>query len=96
MKRLLITLVKYKLFWPFSFLRFAYYNFIKIDRSSSSCFFIPSRYTILDVSKTAKINLGHSVLLGWCNMKHSKMETALYMAEGSLLEWGGQILILWS
>lgn len=89
MKRLLITLVKYKLFWPLSFLRFAYYNFIKIDRSSSSCFFIPSRYTILDVSKTAKINLGHSVLLGWCNMKHSKMETALYMAEGSLLELGG-------
>ncbi len=89
MKRLLITLLKYKLFGPLSFLRFVYYNFIKIARSSSGCFFIPSRYAALDVSKTAKVYLGHSVLFGWCNMKNSKLETALYMAEGSSLELGG-------
>lgn len=82
-------ILKYKLFLPLSFLRFFYYNFIKIDRSSPRLFFFPSRYTALDVSKTASIYLGHSILFGWCNMKHSKLETALYMANGARLEWGG-------
>ena len=35
------------------------------------------------------ITLKNNLIFGWCNMKTSKMETALCMGKNSQLEWGG-------
>ena len=79
---------KYKLWKPCQMIRFAYYNFSRIIRNGRS-FLIPSQYMVFDIHKTATITLNNTLVFGWCNMKSSKMETALCMSEGAKLEYGG-------
>ncbi len=48
-----------------------------------------SRYAIVCLEKTAQIELHNNVIFGWCNMRRSRLETALYMAKNSKLTIGG-------
>lgn len=89
MKRLIKIIFKYKLYVPWLFIKLLYYNFIRIERTHFRCAFFPTRHAVIDIAPTATIVLSHSVLFGWCNMKQSKLETALYMSDGSTLECGG-------
>lgn len=89
MKRLVKIIIRYKLYMPLPFIRLLYFNLIRFNRAYYHCCFFPTRHSVFDISKTAKIIVRHSVLFGWCNMKHSRLETALYMADGSTLILGG-------
>lgn len=79
---------KYKLWKPCQMLRFAYYNFSRIRKKGKS-FFVPSPFAVFDIHKTASITLNNTLVFGWCNMKSSKMETALCMSKGAQLQYGG-------
>ncbi len=83
------TFLKYRLYYPTQVIRFLYYNLIKIKRVHSSAFFIPSRHSILDIDKTASIEINQSLLFGWCNMKYSRLETSLYMGKRAMLKITG-------
>lgn len=89
MKSFINVLIKYRLYLPFSFCRNLYYNLFKISRRNRKSFFILSQHTILDLSQTSKIYVLRLVLFGWCNMRKSRMETALCMARKSTLILGG-------
>ena len=69
-------------------LRVIYYNFMRINRISKS-YLILAPQTVFDIHKTASIILKNNLIFGWCNMKSSKMETALCMGKNSQLECGG-------
>ena len=79
---------KYKLWYPWQMLRVIYYNLIRINRIGKS-YLIPAPQTVFDIHKTASITLKNNLIFGWCNMKSSKMETALCMGKKSQLECGG-------
>lgn len=79
---------KYKLWYPQQMLRVIYYNFMRINRVGKS-YLIPDPQTVFDIHKTASITLKNNLIFGWCNMKSSKMETALCMGKNSQLECGG-------
>lgn len=79
---------KYKLWYPWQMLRGIYYNFMRINRIGKS-YLIPAPQTVFDIHKTASITLKNNLIFGWCNMKSSKMETALCMGKNSQLECGG-------
>lgn len=79
---------KYKLWKPCQIFRFAYYNFSRINRIGKT-YLIFAQHTVFDIHKTASITLKNSLVFGWCNMKSSKMETALCMSKGARLEYGG-------
>lgn len=51
--------------------------------------FIPSRYAILDISKTALVSVNQPIFFGWCNMKHSCLETGLVVGNHAKVELGG-------
>lgn len=85
---MLYIIKKYKLWKPRQILRFAYYNFSRINRIGK-VYLISAQYSVFDIHKTASINLKNSLVFGWCNMKSSKMETALCMSKGAQLEYGG-------
>lgn len=89
MKSFINVFIKYRLYLPFSFCRNLYYNLFKILRRNRKSFFILSQHTILDISQTAKIYVYQPVLFGWCNMRKSRMETALCMANKSMLILSG-------
>lgn len=89
MKKLVKIIILYKLYMPLSFIRLLYFNIIRFNRMHSRCFFFPTRRSVFDISKTANVIVNHSVIFGWYNMKFSRMETALCMADDSKLEWGG-------
>lgn len=89
MKRFIRVLIKYRLYLPCLAFRNLYYNIFKVSRKNKKSFFILSQHAILDISRTAKINVLQPVLFGWCNMRKSKMETALCMAKESILILGG-------
>ena len=87
--KLMIGIIKkYKLWKPCQMLRFAYYNFSRIRKKGKS-FFVPSPFAVFDIHKTASITLNNTLVFGWCNMKSSKMETALCMSKGAQLQYGG-------
>ena len=78
--------------------RMLYYNFFRIRRMGKRAFLVLAKRTVVDVDKTANIVLRSSVILGWCNMKRSRLETALTMGSNSRIFFGGgkncrQILI---
>ena len=79
---------KYKLWYPWQMLRVIYYNFMRINRISKS-YLILAPQTVFDIHKTASIILKNNLIFGWCNMKSSKIETALCMGKNSQLECGG-------
>lgn len=79
---------KYKLWYPWQMLRVIYYNFMRINRVGKS-YLIPAPQAVFDIHKTASITLKNNLIFGWCNMKSSKMETALCMGKNSQLECGG-------
>ena len=85
------TFLKYRLYYPTQVIRFLYYNLIKIKRVHSSAFFIPSRHSILDIDKTANIEINQSPFLGWCNIKYPSQETSLYMAKITMLKITGGV-----
>ena len=89
MKTYLRLLIHYKLYMPLAFYRLLYINFFRIKRARSCCVFIPTRYAVLDIAKSANIIANHSILFGWSNMRYSRLETGLIMADDSILEWGG-------
>lgn len=88
MKNIINLIVRYRLYLPFLLCRNIYYNLFKISRKNKTSFFILSRHTILDISRTAKICILQPILFGWCNMRKSKMETALCMSKDSKLILG--------
>lgn len=81
---------KYKLWKPYQILRFAYYNFSRIKRAGKS-YLIIAPHTVFDIHDTASIAIKNTLVFGWCNMKYSKMETALCMSKDARLEYGGVI-----
>lgn len=89
---------KYKLWHPLQAGRFLYYNFKRIHRTTKKEFLVLPKCTVMDLDKTARIKLQSNVILGWRNMKESRLETALCMGENSKIILGGgkngeQILI---
>lgn len=89
MKRIIKLFIKYRLYIPWQFIRFIYYNLIKCERKKRKAVFFPSRNSVFDVSYSARIVLTQVVEFGWCNMHKSKLETALCMQEHSLLNFNG-------
>lgn len=82
---------KYKLWYPWQMLRVIYYNFMRINRIGKS-YLILAPQSVFDIHKTASIILKNNLIFGWCNMKSSKIETALCMGKNSQLECGGENL----
>lgn len=70
-------------------LRVIYYNFMRINRISKS-YLILAPQTVFDIHKTASIISKNNLIFGWCNMKSSKIGTALCMGKNSQLECGGK------
>lgn len=79
---------KYKLWQPLQTGRFLYYNFKRIYRTKKSFLFL-AKCAVMDLDKTARIKIQSNVILGWCNMKGSRLETALCMGENSKIILGG-------
>lgn len=50
-----------------------------------------SRYSNLDISKSAQIYLTQPVLFGWCNMRKSRLETSLFMCDQSCIYFNGRV-----
>lgn len=90
MKNIINIFRKYKLYLPYQLGRFIYYNLYRIKKNNYKSFLIPSRHTLFDISKSAQIILSQPVILGWCNMKYSKLETALCMDKQSTIEFCGK------
>lgn len=88
MKRLLRVILKYKLFLPCAFFRLLYYNFIRFNRRNNRAIFFPTRNAVIDIAKSAKVTVNQPLLLGWCNMKYSSLETGLVMGNHAILEMG--------
>ena len=82
-------IVKYRLWYPLQVFRMMYYNFMRIRRTSKKAFLLIARHTLLDIHDTAEIVIQNNVILGWCNMKRSRLETALCMGKNSKLAIGG-------
>lgn len=80
---------RYKLWHPSQIVRLLYYNFKRIHRTERKAFLILSKYAVMDLDKTARIVLQNSTIWGWCNMKGSHIETALYMDRNSKISLGG-------
>ena len=72
-------------------LRVIYYNFMRINRIGKS-YLILAPQSVFDIHKKASIILKNNLIFGWCNMKSSKIETALCMGKNSQLECGGENL----
>ena len=87
MKAIILLFLKYKLYFPYTFCRFIFYNFIKIRRENMRSL---SRYANFDVPKSAQICLTQPVLFGWCNMRKSRLETSLYMGVNSHVHFNGK------
>lgn len=81
---------KYRLWYPSQAIRMLYYNLIRLRHSRRKAFLLLARHTLMDIHKTAKIELRSNATLGWCNMRRSRLETALYMAKNSKLTIGGK------
>lgn len=79
---------KYKLWHPSQAIRMLYYNFKRINRIK--CFLVLAKHAMLDLDRTARIELRSSVIFGWCNMGKSRLETALCMARNSKIIFGGK------
>ena len=90
MKKIIVLFIKYKLYLPWLLFRFIYYNLIRISRSNKKAILFLTRYSILDISKSAEIILSHPVIFGWCNMRKSKIETGLCMGDFSSLKFIGK------
>lgn len=90
MKRIILLFLKYKLYFPYVFYRFIYYNFFRIRRENVRSVLFFSRYSIFDVSKSAQICLTQPILFGWCNMRKSRLETSLYMNNKSCIHFNGK------
>lgn len=82
-------IVKYRLWYPSQVFRMMYYNFMRIRRTSKKAFLFIARHTLLDIHDTAEIVIQNNMILGWCNMKRSRLETALCMGKNSKLAIGG-------
>ena len=89
MKSIIKLFIRYRVYLPCQFIRFIYYNLVKIERETYKSVLFPSRYSVFDLSKSAKIILTQSIEFGWCNMRKSKLETALCMHDRSLLKFYG-------
>lgn len=80
---------KYRLWQPLQALRTIYYNLCKVTSRTNRSFLIPSPKAVFDMEKTSEIHLSSSFVFGWCNMRSSKMETALCMGRNAKLVVGG-------
>ena len=89
MGKFIKAIVKYKLFLPCACFRLFYYNFIRFNRRNSRAVFFPTRNAVIDIAKSAKVTVNQPLLLGWCNMKYSRLETGLVMGYDASLELGG-------
>lgn len=87
-KKFIRIVLKYKLYIPIRFVRFCHYNFHVVNRVEGK-YMLLSSHSIFDLHDTATINLSQEVDFGWCNMKKSRLETALCMAKRSMLQFGG-------
>lgn len=87
-KQFIRIVLKYKLYIPIRFVRFFHYNFHVVNRDGDK-YLLLSSHSIFDLHNTATINLSQDVDFGWCNMKRSRLETALCMAKNSMLQFGG-------
>lgn len=90
MKAIILLFLKYKLYFPYTFCRFIFYNFFKIRRENMRSLLFFSRYANFDVPKSAQICLTQPVLFGWCNMRKSRLETSLYMGSESCIHFNGK------
>lgn len=91
MKEVIQLLLKYKLYFPYTFFRYISYNLFKIRRENWNSIMYMSRHSNLDISKSAQICLTQPVLFGWCNMRKSRLETSLYMGDQSCIYFNGQV-----
>ena len=82
-------ILKYRLWQPLQVLRTIYYNLCKVTSRTRRSFLIPSPKAVFDLDKTAEIHLSSSLVFGWCNMRSSKMETALCMGRYAKFRLGG-------
>ena len=82
-------ILKYRMWHPLQAARMLYYNFFRIQRMGKRAFLVLAKRTVVDADKTANIVFRSSVILGWCNMKRSRLETALTMGSNSRIFFGG-------
>ncbi len=88
MLRKINSLRKQTVFNPCPLLRNIYYNFLRFNTSrySAKSLLMLTAYSIVDIHRTAKLNLHGSVLFGFKKYKGSKLETSLWMDRGSSLD----------
>ena len=73
---------------PFQFFRFVYYNFLKKNirtNIKNGAFIFPARRAVINIHRSAHIELNSSLLVGTPSVKGSKLETRLWMQEGAKL-----------
>lgn len=82
-------ILKYSMWHPAQAARMLYYNFCRIRRMGKRAYLVLAKRAVIDADRTADIVLSSSVVLGWCNMKRSRLETALCMGRNSKIFFGG-------
>lgn len=87
-KKIISIVRKYKLYFPWRFVRFCYYNYHVVNRKCGR-FLLFSSQCNFDLHNSATINLFQEVEFGWCNMKRTSLETALCMGKNSKVQFGG-------
>lgn len=87
-KKIISIVRKHKLYFPWRFVRFCYYNYHVVNRKCGR-FLLFSSQCIFDLHNSATINLFQEVEFGWCNMKRTSLETALCMGKNSKIQFGG-------
>ena len=87
-KKIISIVLKYKLYFPWRFVRFCYYNYHVVNRKCGR-FLLFSSQSNFDLHNSATINLFQEVEFGWCNMKRTSLETALCMGKNSKTQFGG-------
>ena len=87
-KKIISIVRKYKLYFPWRFVRFCYYNYHVVNRKCGR-FLLFSSQCNFDLHNSATINIFQEVEFGRCNMKRTSLETALCMGKNSKIQLGG-------
>lgn len=79
---------------PLLWWRFIKINFFrkKTYRSAKTSLFFPTRFSVLDVCKSAEINLKGRILLGYKRVKGSRIESALLLEKDAQLNIEGGVV----
>ena len=80
-----------------SFAKFIYYNYLcKAIKRDEGCYIIPYKNSVIDVDKTANINIHANIVMNSNKIKGSNAECYLRMKENSQLNINGNVNLFYN